>query len=345
MRHARAQQRARALERRARRQRRVEVAALRGGEQLDRDDVRGVLRHAARRRARVRRHRDVILLVGRGRDRVDARRIGALLVLRDQRRGRHLRDHEAGVEPRLRREERRQAGQRRIDQHGDAPLGERADLADRQREHVGGERDRLGVEVAAGQRLAACRRRSADCRRRRSPRSRASRRPGAAGRAPRPSPAAGSAGNRGPARGRRWRGARRGCALPAISARSAAATSIWPRWPRSAWMRGIERRVGAVRRIGRERAGDQRGLEHALDREQAGERVGGRELRAVEQREPFLRAERERRRARRARAPRRPACARRRGRPRRRRSSRRSCARAARDRPTRRPSPAPGPPG
>ena len=27
-------------------------------------------------------------------------------------------------------------------------------------------------------------------------------------------------------------------ALPAISARKAAATSIWPRWPRSAWMRG-----------------------------------------------------------------------------------------------------------
>ena len=33
--------------------------------------------------------------------------------------------------------------QRRVDQHGDAALGERADLADRQRHHVGGERHRL----------------------------------------------------------------------------------------------------------------------------------------------------------------------------------------------------------
>ena len=56
--------------------------------------------------------------------------------------------------PGSRRQERRQAGQRRVDQHGDAPLGERADLADRQRDHVGGEGDRLGVEIAAGQRFA-----------------------------------------------------------------------------------------------------------------------------------------------------------------------------------------------
>ena len=49
---------------------------------------------------------------------------GALLVLRHERRGRHLRDHEAGVEARLRREERRQPRQRRVDQHGDAPLGD-----------------------------------------------------------------------------------------------------------------------------------------------------------------------------------------------------------------------------
>ena len=59
----------------------------------------------------------------------------------------------------------------------------------------------------------------------------------------------------------------------------------------------IERRVGALGGIGRERAGDQRRLEHALDREQRRQRLGGGELRAVEQREPFLRAEHERREA------------------------------------------------
>jgi hypothetical protein len=57
----------------------------------------------------------------------------------------------------------------------------------------------------------------------------------------------------------------------------------------------IERRVGALRRVGRQCAGDQRGLEHALDRKQRRQRFGGRELRAVEQRETFLRAEHQRR--------------------------------------------------
>ena len=56
----------------------------------------------------------------------------------------------------------------------------------------------------------------------------------------------------------------------------------------------IERRVGAPRRIGRKRAGDERGMEHALDREQAGKRLRGRELRAVEHREAFLGAEHDR---------------------------------------------------
>ena len=82
----------------------------------------------------------------------------ALLVLGHQRRGRHLRDHEAGIKPGLRRQERRQARQRRVDQHGDAPLRERADLADRQRDHVGREGHRLGVEVAARQHHARRRR-------------------------------------------------------------------------------------------------------------------------------------------------------------------------------------------
>ena len=42
-------------------------------------------------------------------------------------------------------------GQSRIHQHGDAPLRQRADLADRQRQHIGREGDRFGVEIAAGQ--------------------------------------------------------------------------------------------------------------------------------------------------------------------------------------------------
>jgi hypothetical protein len=93
-------------------------------------------------------------------------------------------------------------------------------------------------------------------------------------------------------------------------------------------------------RVGRQRAGDQRRLETALGLEQAGQRVGGGELRAVEQRQPFLRAERRAAPARRGQRLAAAGSARRRRRSRRRRSSPRPCGRAARDRPTRRPSPA-----
>ena len=98
-------------------------------------------------------HRDVILLVGRGRNRIDAGRIGAGLVLGDQRRRGHLSDHEPGVETGLRCQERWQAGQSRIDQKRDPSFGQRADLANRERDHVGGEGDRLAMKIAARQRF------------------------------------------------------------------------------------------------------------------------------------------------------------------------------------------------
>ena len=60
----------------------------------------------------------------------------------------------------------------------------------------------------------------------------------------------------------------------------------------------IERRIGAARRVGRERAGDQRRAEQRLRLEQSGERIGRRELRAVQQGEPFLGAEHQRRQTR-----------------------------------------------
>ena len=106
----------------------------------------------------------------------------------------------------------------------------------------------------------------------------------------------------------------------------------------------IERRIGAARRVGRERAGDQRRAEQRLGLEQAGQRIGGRELRAVQQGKPFLGAEHQRRQARPRPAPARPAPPRRRRRRRRRRSSPPTCGRAARDRPRRRPSPGPARP-
>ena len=113
-------------------------------------------------------------------------------------------------------------------------------------------------------------------------------------------------------------------------------------WPRSAWMRVVERAVGAFRGVGGERAGDERGLEDALRLEQAGERKRGRNLRAVEEREPFLRAERQRLQVVAVEAPRRRPPSRLRAALRRRRSGAPRDGRAARGRRRRRRSPATG---
>ena len=56
----------------------------------------------------------------------------------------------------------------------------------------------------------------------------------------------------------------------------------------------MERRRRAHRRIGRQRAGDQRRLRRAVGAEQAGQRQRGRDLRAVDQRQPFLGGEHDR---------------------------------------------------
>ena len=331
-----------AAERRGRRQRPAQVDALRGGEQLDRDDRRGVARH--RRQARA--PRTVAMLtwsswfaeVG---SESTLTRVRERLVLGRERRGGDLRDHEARVDAAVLDQERRQARQVRVDQQRDAPLGERADLGDREREVVGGEGHRLGVEVAAREHVARCRRTRAGCRTRRWLRSAARRGVRAAGRGTRPSPAAGSAGSTGPARGGSRR-ARRGSRCRRAARGRSPRRRVCPRCPRSAWMRASNG-VSLPRHAStRQRAGDERRREHVLGGEQPGERERGRHLRAVDQREPLLGRERERRAGRRARE--RLARRHRRGRrraPRLRRSARRRDARAARGRPTRRPSLAP----
>ena len=130
-------------------------------------------------------------------------------------------------------------------------------------------------------------------------------------------------------------------ALPASRRGSTAATSICPGWPRSAWMRGsngpsLPRAASTV-----SAPIDERRFEHRLEREQRVQRQRGRDLRAVDQRQAFLRA-----RARAARCRRRaaPSAA---GdgaapsieRTRLRRAAPASCAPAARGRPRRRPMP------
>ena len=133
---------------------RAQVDPLAGGEELDRHDVEGIGRHGEQAACAVGRHAHVILLVGRGRDAVHARRMTQHAILRHECRGGDLRHHEAGIDPALRGEEGRQAAHLRIDQQRHAALGDGTDLRAREREDIGREGHRLGVKVAPGEDLA-----------------------------------------------------------------------------------------------------------------------------------------------------------------------------------------------
>ena len=76
------------------------------------------------------------------------------LVLRRERRRGDLRDHESGIEAAVLHQERRQAAHLGVDQHGHAALRQVADLGERERERIGGERHGLGVEISARQHVA-----------------------------------------------------------------------------------------------------------------------------------------------------------------------------------------------
>ena len=291
----------------------MEVAALRRGEELDRDDV-------ARRCAAIARSRRApcvaietwsswLAEVG-----IESTlgRIGALLVLGDERRRRHLRDHEAGVEPRPRRQEGRQARTApgrpawRSRRSASEPISHSASAIMSAAKATGsawklppeitspvvGEDERvvgdavrlrlerrggLAQEVEAGAhhlRLAAQAIRVLDA------------------------VVVGEMRGADGAAAHQVAKRRRDLDLAAVAAQRLDAR--------------VERPVRAARRVGRERAGDERRLEHALGLEQAGERERGRDLRAVEEREALLRTELDRREAGARRAPRAPAAARRR---------------------------------
>ena len=70
---------------------------VRWGGETDTDDTEGVLHHACQPARSMGGHRNVIFLVSRGRDRIDAGGMRLLLVLRHQRRRGYLWDHEARI--------------------------------------------------------------------------------------------------------------------------------------------------------------------------------------------------------------------------------------------------------
>lgn len=66
----------------------MELDALSGRQQLDADHHGGVFGHERQASCRIGRHRNVVLLIGGGRDTVDAAGMGERLVLGHQRRRR-----------------------------------------------------------------------------------------------------------------------------------------------------------------------------------------------------------------------------------------------------------------
>jgi hypothetical protein len=99
-------------------------------------------------------HADVILLIGGGGDGIDAAGGGDRLVLRYQRRGGDLRDHESGIHAAVLDQECGQAAHLGVDQYGHSALRQAADFRNRQRQSIGCEGHGLGVEIAAGEHVA-----------------------------------------------------------------------------------------------------------------------------------------------------------------------------------------------
>jgi uracil-DNA glycosylase len=133
----------------------VELDRLRRREQLDRKRALGVREHLPQLQSGGVPHRDVILLTGARRDRIDRRGVAERLVLGDERRRDVLRDHEAAVQAAVRREEGGQAvRQIRVDEPFDPSLGDAREFGDRHRRRVERERERLAVEVAVRDELA-----------------------------------------------------------------------------------------------------------------------------------------------------------------------------------------------
>ena len=95
-------------------------------------------------------HADMVFLIGAGGGAVGDGRMGEVLVLAHQGRRRHLGDHQAGVQPRIGRQEGGQIeAERGVHHQGHPALGNRPDFGQGQRDHVGSKAHGFGVEVAS----------------------------------------------------------------------------------------------------------------------------------------------------------------------------------------------------
>ncbi len=322
------------------------VERMGGGEQFDAQHACRVVADPGELAAGPRRHAHVIFLARRRRQAVHRGRVRVRLVLGDQRGCRDVRDHEARLEPGFGREEHVEVGVHAAVEQVDASLGRAREFRDGDREEIADEPDRLGVEVAAGQHvLAEDQRVVGDA---------------VDGRAEHVTRVAQRMFDRAEHLWHAAHGVRILHALAVFVAATDLAVGIEQRAdaPRGVDLSRqaarlldavVEGRVTAGETFHRHRAADHRGVEQRLGAEQAVECQRQAQLRAVEQRQPFLRLQFERLDASRAQhfdaSEGAPVFG---GRPRPapsllpRRSAPAPGARAARDRPRRRRIPAPG---
>ena len=131
----------------------MELHSLSCREKLDGNDVLEVVEHVVEPPRPVGRHAHMVLLIRGGGNTVHAGRMGEALVLGGERRRGDSGHHETAVQSAVVDQEGGEAAEVRVHEQRGAPFGERSDFGDGQSQHVGGEGDGFGVEVASGEHL------------------------------------------------------------------------------------------------------------------------------------------------------------------------------------------------
>ncbi len=127
----------------------VELDSLRRRQQFYRDDISDVVEHGLQTQCGKGRHADVVFLICRGRNAIDARRVSERLVFRCQCRCHNLRHHEPGIQAAFFDQKRRQAAQVIVNKQRDASFRLSTDFGNREREIVGRQRDGLCMKISA----------------------------------------------------------------------------------------------------------------------------------------------------------------------------------------------------
>src|ERR1700674_5516158 len=138
-------------------QRSEQVDPLAGGQQLNGDRMPQIVQHLFEPPRPAHSHGHVIFLISRSRNRIHRMGSGQRLVFARQRRRRHLRNHEARIQSRLRRQKSRQHARQWIGYLLKPPLYDSAERCNRDGHLVRRHRQRLPVKISAADNVAIIR--------------------------------------------------------------------------------------------------------------------------------------------------------------------------------------------